>query len=215
MSNTILSFLVFFCFRIFVASLMRFTLGLRFSASTSRAEERASVLGRPCRVLLHYTTRESGKQPAALKGRRRRDGQCPSQPCESGGHFPACPLGPAGPTVSLITQVMGTSVVVRVSSTRIRIKRKKKIQKGESISCSVMSKLFATPWTTARRAPLSVEFSRQEYWSGLPCPLPGDLPQPGIKSAALESPALADRFFTSSTTWEALRKPVSLFCFNV
>ena len=41
--------------------------------------------------------------------------------------------------------------------------------------------LFATPWTVAYQAPLSMGFSRQEYWSGLPCPLPGDLPNPGIK----------------------------------
>ena len=40
---------------------------------------------------------------------------------------------------------------------------------------------FATPWTVAHQAPLSMEFSRQEYWSGLPCPSPGDLPDPGIK----------------------------------
>ena len=75
--------------------------------------------------------------------------------------------------------------------------------------------LFSTLWTVTCQAPLSMGFSRKEYWSGLPCPPPGDLPHPGIKSASLESPALADRFFTSSTTWEALRKPVSLFCFNV
>jgi len=47
-------------------------------------------------------------------------------------------------------------------------------------------------------------FSRQECWSGLPCPPPGDLPKPGIKSSSLVSPALAGRFFTTSTTWEAL-----------
>ena len=45
-------------------------------------------------------------------------------------------------------------------------------------------------------------FSRQEYWSGLPCPTPGDLPDPGIEPGSLESPALAGRFFTSNTTWE-------------
>ena len=50
--------------------------------------------------------------------------------------------------------------------------------------------------------------SRQEYWSGLPCSPPGDLPDPGIESLFLMSPALADRFFTTSTTWEALNKPV-------
>ena len=48
------------------------------------------------------------------------------------------------------------------------------------ISCSVVSD-SATPWTLAYQAPLSMEFSRQECWSGLPCPPPGDLPNPGIK----------------------------------
>ena len=43
--------------------------------------------------------------------------------------------------------------------------------------------LFATPWTVAREAPLSMGFFRQEYWSGLPCPPPGDLPNPGIEPA--------------------------------
>ena len=47
-------------------------------------------------------------------------------------------------------------------------------------------------------------FSRQEYWSGLPCPPPGDLPHPGIEPGSLTSPALADRFFTTSATWEPL-----------
>ena len=47
-------------------------------------------------------------------------------------------------------------------------------------------------------------FSRQGYWSGLPCPLPGDLPQPGIDPASLTSPALAGRLFTPSATWEAI-----------
>ena len=46
--------------------------------------------------------------------------------------------------------------------------------------------LFATPWTVAHQAPPSMEFSRQEYWSGLPFPSPGDLPDPGIKPRSLE-----------------------------
>ena len=59
---------------------------------------------------------------------------------------------------------------------------------------------FAILWTVARQAPLSVEFSRQEfYWSGLSCPSPGDLPNSGTET----SPALADGFFTTRTT----RKP--------
>ena len=64
-------------------------------------------------------------------------------------------------------------------------------------------RLFETPWTVAHQAPLSMGFSRQEYWSGLPCPPPGDLPDPGIKPASLTSPALAGRFFTTRATWEA------------
>ena len=55
--------------------------------------------------------------------------------------------------------------------------------------------LLVSPWTVARQAPLSMEFSRQEFWSGLPFPALRDLPDPGIKSTSLESPALADRFF--------------------
>ena len=61
----------------------------------------------------------------------------------------------------------------------------------------------AMPWTIAHRAPLSMRFSRQEYWSGLLCTPPGDLPNPGIEPASLTSLALAGRFFTSCTTWEA------------
>ena len=52
----------------------------------------------------------------------------------------------------------------------------------------------ATPWTVAHQAPLSMEFSRQEYWSGLPCPHPGDLPHPGIEPG---SPCVAGRFLPS------------------
>jgi len=63
--------------------------------------------------------------------------------------------------------------------------------------------LFATPWIVAGQAPLSMGFFRQEYWSGLPCPLPGDLPHPGMEPASLTFPALAGGFFTTSATCEA------------
>ena len=63
--------------------------------------------------------------------------------------------------------------------------------------------LFAAPWTIARQAPLSVGFSRQEYWSGFPCPPPGDLPDPGMEPASLMSPALAGGFFTTGAAWGA------------
>ena len=63
--------------------------------------------------------------------------------------------------------------------------------------------LFATLWTAARQPPLSLGFFRQEYWSGLPCRSPGNLPNPGIKPASRTSPALTGIFFTTSATWEA------------
>ena len=69
--------------------------------------------------------------------------------------------------------------------------------------------LFATPCAVARQAALSVEVSRQEYWSGLPCPPPGDLPEPGIEPASLTSPASAGRFFTTIATWEAPIRPIT------
>ena len=62
---------------------------------------------------------------------------------------------------------------------------------------------FVILWTVACQVPLTIGFSRQQYWSGLPYPLPGDLPNPGIKLLSLISPALAGGFFTTSTTWEA------------
>ena len=62
---------------------------------------------------------------------------------------------------------------------------------GTSVLCCFSRvQFFVTPWTVAHQAPLSMGFSRQGYWSGLPCPPPGDLPEPGIE------PALAGRFFT-------------------
>ena len=64
------------------------------------------------------------------------------------------------------------------------------------LSPSVMSD-SATPWVIAHQAPLSMEYSRQEYWSGLLFLPPWDLPDPGIKPKSLVSPALAGRFFTT------------------
>ena len=62
------------------------------------------------------------------------------------------------------------------------------------------ARFFATPWTIAHQVPLSIRFPRQEYWSGLPFPTPGDLPDPGIKLTSLMPPALAGRFFITSAT---------------
>ena len=63
--------------------------------------------------------------------------------------------------------------------------------------CSVMSNSFATLWTVASQAHLSMKFSRQEHWSGLPFLPPGDFPHPRIKPTSHTSPALAGGFFTT------------------
>ena len=63
--------------------------------------------------------------------------------------------------------------------------------------------LFAAPRTIAYQALLSLEFSSQEYWSGLPFSSPGDLPDSRIESSFLISPVVAGKFFTNGATWEA------------
>ena len=78
--------------------------------------------------------------------------------------------------------------------------------------------LFATPWTIAYSAPPSLEFSRWEYWTGLPLPTLGDLPNPGIKLTSLVSPVLTSRFFTTMPPGKSLWKfkfllVISLFLF--
>ena len=73
------------------------------------------------------------------------------------------------------------SLIPRVSTPRSSVHHSSSI--GKASVCS------AAPWTVACQAPVSTEFFRQEYWSGLPFPTPGDLPDPGIESV---SPALAD-----------------------
>ena len=72
--------------------------------------------------------------------------------------------------------------------------------------CSLLSpvQLFETPWTVAHQSPLSMGFSRQEYWSGLPFPSSGDLPNPGIEP---RSPAFSSKFFT---IWASREAPCSL-----
>ena len=65
-------------------------------------------------------------------------------------------------------------------------------------------RLFVTLCTIVRQVLLSTGQSRQEYWSGLPCPPPGELPDSGIEATLLMSPTLAGGFFTISATWEAL-----------
>ena len=80
-------------------------------------------------------------------------------------------------------------------------------------SCFSHVWLFATLWTVARQASLSLGFSRQEYWSGLSCPPPENLPNPGVDHVSFVSPAVAGRFFTTNATWEAPYTYIFFFIF--
>ena len=71
------------------------------------------------------------------------------------------------------------------------------------LSCFSHVRLFVSPWTVTLQALLTMGFSRQDHWIGLPCLPPGDLPDPEIEPASLMSPALANGFFTTNATWEA------------
>ena len=68
---------------------------------------------------------------------------------------------------------------------------------GSCYVCICHVRFFVTPWTVACQVPLSMDFSRQEYWSGLPFPSPEDLPNPGIEPRV---PCIASRFFTIGYT---------------
>ena len=72
--------------------------------------------------------------------------------------------------------------------------------RAHTCACSVVSN-SANPCTVAHQAPLSMEFSRQEYWRGLPFPSPRDLPNPEIELMSLVSPALVGEFFTTEPPW--------------
>ena len=75
-------------------------------------------------------------------------------------------------------------------------------------------RLFVTPWAVAHQAPLSIGFSRQKDWSGLPFYFAWDLPNPGVKSTSLMFPALVGGFFTTSATWGSpqLSYQAKIFC---
>ena len=75
--------------------------------------------------------------------------------------------------------------------------------------CLVISNSFATPWAIACQASLSMGFPRQEYWTGMPFPSPGELLDSGIRPISLASPALPSRFFTNFATWG---KSIRCFC---
>ena len=82
-------------------------------------------------------------------------------------------------------------------------------------SCFSCVQLFETLWTVACQASLSMGFSRQERWNGLPCSSPGDLPNPRVTPGSSLSPALAGGFFTTSTTWEALSKVGNCYDYKI
>ena len=90
-------------------------------------------------------------------------------------------------------------------------------QKTESVTtmcmliCFSCIQLFVTLWTIAPQAPLSMGFSKQEYWSGFPCPPPGDLSDPGIEPEYLKSHALVGGFITTSTTWEIVHGKILFY----
>ena len=74
---------------------------------------------------------------------------------------------------------------------------------NHSLCHFIQVQIFVTIWTLACQAPVYMGFSRQEYWSGLPCPPPGNLPDPSIELRSPMSSALAGGLFTTSSSWEA------------
>ena len=88
-------------------------------------------------------------------------------------------------------------------------------QLANSLCCAVVNYFspvqpFVTLWTIGHHVPLSIEFYRQECWSGLSCSPTGDLPNPGIEPTFLMFPALAGVFFTTSATWDAPANSIAL-----
>ena len=89
---------------------------------------------------------------------------------------------------------------IKNESERVRIEESER----ENVKSLSRVRLFATPWTVAHQAPLSMGFSRQEYWSGLPFPSPGYLPDPGIEPT---SPELQADTLTSEPPGKGQRRP--------
>ena len=109
------------------------------------------------------------------------------------------------PERHLCTQVQSTQFKVKIPFTGLQ-KVKVKVKSLSHV------RLFATPWPVAHQAPVSMRFSRQEYWSGLPFPSPGDLPNPRIKprSPALQADALTSEPLQKDKQITILRVQVCL-----
>ena len=90
-----------------------------------------------------------------------------------------------------------TKINFKINEKKIFLK-----QATHTHTCQDASVMSNSAWTVAHQVPLSMGFFRQKYWNGLPCPLPGALPNPETELESLMSPELAWRFFTTSTTWE-------------
>ena len=105
---------------------------------------------------------------------------------------------------------------LRLSSFIYKMRSKNSSYQVEKSGSQSVSLLFAISWTLARQAPLSMKFSRQEYWSGLPFPTPGDLPHPGIKP---RSPTLQADYFPllglNERTLAEHRHTVVVYCMPV
>ena len=92
------------------------------------------------------------------------------------------------------------------------------VEKGDNILSSYLSvlshvRLFAAPWFAAHQATLCMKFLRQEYWSGLPLPTPGDLPDSGTEPVSPAAPGLADGFFTTEPSGKPLCNPEQVLTF--
>ena len=83
------------------------------------------------------------------------------------------------------------------------------------LSCQIVSKFLQLHGLYPTRLHLSMGFSKQEYWSELPCPPPGDLPDPGIKPVSFTSPASAGGFFTTNATWEVQMMVIKNSCIDL
>ena len=116
-------------------------------------------------------------------------------------HRPSCLLAPTGTTLNLWL-LSAQSEVDFCASRHCICREAGRSRKARDKGCSVVSDSFAASWTVAHQAPLSMEFSRQEYWSGLPFPSPGDLPDTRIEP---RSPALQQLLYHLShqgSPWE-------------
>ena len=154
--------------------------------------------------LSRQTTRDAGSIP----GSGRSPGVVNSTPLHYSCLENPMDRGPWQATVHGTTKIW-TQLSIPAHGYAMNLKRRS-CREVNSVQLISHVLLFATLWTIAHQAPLFMEFSRQEYWSGLSSPTPGDLPDPGIKLASPVSPALAGRFFATAPPGKALVKKYAI-----